>query len=283
LDETKRDWLRLREALGEAATRTADLLHRVRNPAAPGTGAWTAAETATHLAAGLEADHAAAVGQIPPDLSPEVLSRALGVTRSTDVAGVNVAMLETNRERDLGQLSARIENTAGAFLEDTADAAGDEPVMWLGGVKVPVAAVVGHWIGESLLHGMDIATGSGLAWAIEPACAELTFTRFLVPLIDAFDPRAFVDQDRAKGTKARVEIRVRDAEPVQFVLEDGALRVERPPTTRASCYVAADAASNFLLTWGRIDPLRAAARGRIRVWGRKPWKALQLARALRMP
>src|SRR5439155_15989873 len=142
----------------------------------------------------LGADFAAAGGPFP-DLPPHLLSQVLGVAGATDVADVNAAMLATDPGRHPGRLSQRIEETAKAFLEHTAEAAGDEPVTWLGGAKVPVSAVVGHWIGESLLHGLDVADGSGLPWTIEPTWAELTFTRFLVPLIDAFDPRAFVDQD----------------------------------------------------------------------------------------
>ena len=282
MNTTGEYWPRIREALSGAAHRTAALLRRTLDPAALGTGTWTAAETGAHLAFTLAADLTATGGRVP-DLSPHLLSQAIGIARATDVAELNAATLESDPERDLGSLSARIEDRAAAFLEHTAEAMGDEPVTWLGGVKLPVSAVAGHWIGEALIHSQDIAGGSGLPWTMEPAWAELAFTRFLVPMLEASDPRAFVDQHRADGKKTRVEIRVRGAEPVLIVLDDGALRVERSSTTRASCYVAADAPTNFLLSWGRIDPLRAAATGRLRVWGSKPWKALQLARALRMP
>src|SRR2546421_10153557 len=108
MDTTLHDWYRLREALPDAAGRTAELLRRVPDPAAPGTGTWTAAETGFHLASSLAADFAAAGGPFP-DLPPHLLSQVLGVAGATDVADVNAAMLATDPERNLGRLSERIE------------------------------------------------------------------------------------------------------------------------------------------------------------------------------
>ena len=108
MDTTREDWPRVREALRGAAHRTAELLRRVPEPAASGTGTWTAAETAAHLASTLAADLAAAGGRIP-DLSPSLLSRVIGVAGASDVAELNAAILDSDPERDLGELSARIE------------------------------------------------------------------------------------------------------------------------------------------------------------------------------
>jgi hypothetical protein len=68
-----------------------------------------------------------------------------------------------------------------------------------------------------------------------------------------------------------------------FVLEDGALHVERPGTGKVDCHLLVDPVTNFLMAWGRITPLRATAKGRLIAWGRRPWRALQLTQVIRTP
>jgi hypothetical protein len=275
-------WEHVRESLDAAGHRVADLLRRVRDPKAPGTGDWSAAETAAHLshsfAANLNAVRGAG-GELPPHLSSPVTT----VPTLGNVSDFNASNLGVDEERDLGTLAARIEQTAADFLAETADAAGDEPVTWLTGVKVPVSALACHWIGESLLHGFDIARGSDLPWTIERTWAALWFAGLTVPLIEVSDPTTFVRQDKADGLRACVEMRVRGVDPVVFVLENGTLRVVSPSSRKAACHVSVDAATNLLLSWGRITPLRAMATGRLFVWGRRPMQAMQLTGALTSP
>ena len=275
---TSVDWKRVRSSLSEAARRVARLLRRVRDPGAPGTGDWSAAETAAHLSHSFAANLSTVRGStsdLPADLSgptSEVLR----------VADYNDDNLELDPERDLATLAARIEATASEFLAATQDSAPDQPVTWLRGAKLPISALACHWIGESLLHGFDIARGNGLPWTVDPGHAALWFAGMAVPAVEGFDERALVDQEKAAGLRARVDMRVRGAARVLFVLEDGKLHVEGP-AGKADCHVSIEPATNLLLSWGRIGPLRAMAGGRLVVWGRRPMQSLRLTRVLTQP
>jgi hypothetical protein len=273
------DWGRIREALEEAVGRVVGLVGAVRDPEARGTGEWTAAETAAHLTHSFGVNRSLILGsgfQVPDELSsPDALIESISL--------FNEANLQADPERDLRVLGPRIGQIAREVLDRTADAAGDEPVTWLGGAKLSISAVACHMIGETLLHGSDIARGNGVKWTVPGPSAALVFQGFALAMIDGLDPRTFVDQAGAAGERAVVDMRVRGAAPVLFVLEDRALGLADPGTRRVDCRVSVDAATNFQMGWGRMSPLRAMARGRLVAWGRRPWKAATLTRVIRTP
>ena len=272
------DWEQTRATLESIARRVCELVGRVPDPSAPGTGEWTAAETAAHLthSYGVNLGIARATREAPEELSaPGMLVQSVSV--------FNAVNLEADPERDLHVLGPRIDQRAREFLEETAGAAGDEPVQWLGGAKLPISSVACHMIGEALLHGADIGRGSGLPWAIPGPAAALASQGFTLALLDAVDPRAFVDQRRGAGLTARVDMRIRRGASVVFILEDGALRLEHPPERGADCHVSVDPVANYLMGWGRLSPVRAMVGGKLVVWGRKPWMAARLLGALRTP
>src|SRR5919109_3219705 len=134
---TSVDWRRAREVLEGAAHRVAGLLRTIRDPQAPGTGEWTAVETAAHLTHTFAVDLASARGE-DLDLPPPMASP---VTALGKVSDFNADNLGSDGERDLAVLATRIEEIAANFLSDTADSAGDEPTTWLGGGKLPVSAL----------------------------------------------------------------------------------------------------------------------------------------------
>jgi hypothetical protein len=276
---TSVDWSRVRGSLESAASRIASLLERVHDPEAPGTGDWDATETAAHLshtfAANLGAVRGAPTGHSNTLTGP--------VTEVRDVTRYNAANLEHDVERDLGALASRIEATAREFLQETSDATGDEIVAWVDGAKLPISAVACHWIGESLLHGFDIAKSQGLPWRTEASWASQWFAGFLVPVVQGSDPTTWVDAARARRRRISVDVRVRGAGRALFRLEDGELSVENPTSRRAGCHLLADPAAYFLLTWGRIGPMRAMVTGKIAVWGRRPLDGQRLASCLRAP
>jgi hypothetical protein len=212
---------------------------------------------------------------------PEELSVADRLVSS--VSTFNAGNLDADPERDLDILGPRIVQRAREFLEETADAAGDEPVQWLGGAKLPIRSVGCHMIGEALLHGLDIARGSDRPWPIPGPYAALVSHGLTLALLDSVDPRAFVDQRKATGLSARVDMRIRGTDGVLFDLHDGAIRLEYPSTGRVDCHVSIDPVANFHMGWGRLTPLRAMATGKLVVWGRRPWKAGKLTGALRTP
>src|SRR5436309_14168176 len=99
------EWQRVRESLRGAAHRAARLLRVVPDPEAPGTGEWSAAETAAHLTHSLAVNLNAVRGR-GGDLPPH-LSSSAGTVDS--VADFNASNLDLDPERDLEALAARIE------------------------------------------------------------------------------------------------------------------------------------------------------------------------------
>lgn len=151
------------------------------------------------------------------------------------------------------------------------------------GSQVAVGTLICHLLNETVLHGWDIARGDGQRWQINPAHAVLILEGFLVPVIQALDPRALVNQEQARGLRATYELRVRGGGRHVFVFEDGALTVEAPSSRPIDCFISADPVAFLLVAWGRQNQATAIVKRQLVVSGPQAWLGLRFRSLLRNP
>ncbi|HEV8057111.1 MAG TPA: SCP2 sterol-binding domain-containing protein, partial [Actinomycetota bacterium] len=77
-------------------------------------------------------------------------------------------------------------------------------------------------------------------------------------------------------------IAVRGGPAFRVRIDDGTASIELAEGD-ADCTIRADAATLVLLSFGRIDRWRAAAKGRLVATGRRPWRALRFDRVFLPP
>jgi hypothetical protein len=259
-------------ALADVAPRLGTLVRSIGHPAAPAIGNWDTVEVAVHLAHVWETLTALADAEMGSPLQD-----------IAELGPLTEGLVQRDRERDPAALAQRIDIRARAFLADTVELRSDIPSPWLvRGIEVPRVALGCHLLSESLVHGYDIARAQHARWTITPAQAGLALMGFAFPLLARLDPRALVDQERARGFEARYEIRVRGAGHVFLEIKNGALTMQRE-RRRVDCHLSADPATLLLLLFGRIGQWPALLTGRLFAWGPKPWLAPKIRHVLRNP
>lgn len=279
----RRDWQHSHDVLREEVQRVTTLLRSIRAPKHdPVVGGWELTEVAMHLSQvwlgvpGLARGDLSAVYAVIPEragMAGDSLVRDVA-----DLSEMTTLAVRSDPERDLSVLADRIETRAKAYFADCAHRSPDELRPWaIEGITVPLSAFTGHLLNETIVHGYDIARAAGHRWRIDPSHASLVLYRFLVPVIQAGDPRALVDQDTAAGVRATYELRIRGVDDrLHFRFDDGTLQVYKPSPRRVDCYVLADPAAFLLVFWKRKSQWAAIAQGQLMAWGRKPWLAPRL-------
>ena len=275
-------WHDIRTSVDVTVDRFSTLLHSVKDPAARAVGTWSIAETAAHVREVATLNSTWATGGTPPPEFREAYE--LAATVSVDqVNDVNALSLAAAPERDLHALAGLIRERVELMLYLTSEADGSEPVSWLGGRKLPLAAILCHTLSEVLVHGGDIARAEGRTFPITPFQARLIFEAFLFPLLTAADAAGF-GGDRSDAMQPVVcELRLRGCERVLLVADQGGITVDEPGARPADVHVAADPAVMWLLMFNRIGPLGPALRGQVRVWGLRPWRLRRLMRLVQTP
>ena len=107
--------------------------------------------------------------------------------------------------------------------------------------------------------------------------------RFLVPAIQALDPRALVNGAKAAGVRATYDVRIRGGDSFHFIFDDGALEIVEPSSRSVDCHISADPVAFLMVFWKRQSQWTAIAKGQLMAWGRKPWLGPRLRPLLRNP
>jgi hypothetical protein len=279
---TTSHWALTRDALRETLPRFSALLRSVGDPDAPAVGTWSIAETAAHVREVSVLNSTWATAGTPPPEFQRVYERAATVAID-QVSELNALSLASAHERDVHALTSLIEERVDRMLYLTAEADGNERVSWLGGLKLPLIAVLGHTLSELLVHGGDIARAEGRAFPITAAQATLIFEGFLFPLLTAADAAGFGGERSDLMRPVCCELRLRGCERVLLVADQSRVVIEEPGARPADVHIAADPAVMWLLMFNRIRPLGPALRGQLRVWGRRPWRLRRLMQLLQTP
>ncbi len=284
---TKVGWGRAQDALRDEVGRVTELLRSVRDPVAPCVGNWTLAETAMHLsqvwlvAPGLARQDLSGIYEVMPGLAGTAGDSL--IRDIWELAGVTDLGVRSDPERDLAVLADRIEARAEAYFADCAGRSADERLPWLvEGSTVSLPTVTGHLLNETVVHGYDIARADRRRWRIEPSHAAIVLGEFVIPVIEALEPRALVSE-HAADVRAVYDLRIRGGGRFRLRFDRGALHVERAPSSRADCAISADPVAFLMVTWGRRSQWSAIAGGRLMAWGRKPWLGPRFRALLRNP
>lgn len=275
-------WTDVRANLADTAPRFAGLLDRVEDPNIRAVGSWSIAETAAHVREVATLNSTWATAGAPPPEYRAAYDRAATVTIE-EVSQVNALALANAPERDLHQLGALIQERVDLMLYLTAGADGSELVTWLGGLKLPLTAVLAHTLSELLVHGGDIARAGGDRFPITSVQAGLVFEGFLLPLLTAAGAAGFGGERSEAAEPVRCELRLRGCQRVVLAADEGSVVLEDPGAGPVDVHVAADPAVMWLLMFNRISPVGPVLRGQVRVWGRRPWRLRRLMRLLQSP
>jgi uncharacterized protein (TIGR03083 family) len=282
------DWQQSQDALRDEVARVTALLRSIQDSGIPAVGQWNVGELAMHLSQ---------VWIAVPGLARRDLSRLYEVIPSiTDVAGdslmqdmwelgdVTALGVKSDSERDPAVLADRIEQRAQEYLAECARHSPKELRPWLvEGSTLPLSALTGHLLNETIMHGYDIARAAGRKWRIEPAHAAMVVRQFFVPVLQTCEPRTFVNAEKAAGLQATYQLHLRGGGRLNFVFDDGSLRVEEPSTRRVDCHISANPAAFFMVFWDRQSQWNAIAKGQLIAWGRKPWLGLKFRSLIRNP
>jgi uncharacterized protein (TIGR03083 family) len=237
----------------------ASVMRQVADPTVSAVGVWSIGETAAHVSGSSRYFLAAARG-------------ASSLERLDEVDQSNAHALADDPERDPSRPAERLETCEQALVGFARQVDGDPAVHPFAGVEVPLSSLLAIELGELLVHGFDIARAAHLPWSIDPAAARLALQGYL-PLMPYT-----LDVSRAHGVRLALEIRIRGMQAVVVTIADDALVVHASGEQRVDAHIAATPTAYLLLMWNRIPPWRPLLSGQLLIWGRRPWRALELGR-----
>lgn len=248
-------------------------------------GDWNLLDVAVHLSQAWLAIPGLARADLS-ELDAVVPDRGAGasVARSIDQLGqVTSAAVAAEPERDPAVLADRIAERARDYLAGCAGRSPDERLPWLiTGIFVPPPVFTAHLLSETVVHGWDIARAAGRRARIVPEHAALVVRHFLLDVLLAGGRVMFDDPARLAAARGRYQISVRGYDTVRIVLDDAGARLDTEPG-RPDCRLSVDPVTFLLMFFGRRSVASAAARGHLFAWGRRPWLAARLQRALPRP
>ena len=243
-------------AVEKTAFRLSLLLRAVTKPEKNAIGVWSVAETANHLS------------HCYPSFV-DVFRRGFSVGID-EIDAHSAEVLAEDHERDLDVLADRIETGAREYTGVVASLDEDEPVEFFKGMQVPASGVTATLLGETLVHGYDIARAEGLPWAIEPAHAIMTIQRMIPVMVH------FVDAEAAAEVNAGFEIRLRGGDRSYWYFDVGRLAIEDSQLRPVDCRISAEPVTFMLMSYNRIGPTVPVLSAKVAIWGRRPWLATRL-------
>ena len=264
------------------------LLRSVRDPAAPAVGQWNLAETAMHLSQAwigvpaLAQQDLSAVYEVLPDIAG-VAGESL-IQDLWELGDLMMLAVKSDPERDPAVLADRIEERAEKYFRECAGHSANELRPWMvEGTTLPLWALTGHLLNETLMHGYDIARADGRTWRIEPAQANMVLEQFFIPATQQLSSKTLVNSSKAAGVQATYDIRIRGGKSFHFIFDDGELTIAEPSDRSVDCHISADPVAFLMVVWNRQSQWPAIATGKLMAWGRKPWLGFQLRSLMRNP
>jgi hypothetical protein len=285
---TQASWQQGQDALREVVGQVTALLRSIEDPGPHAVGDWNLGEVAMHLSQ---------AWIVVPGLARRDLSRAYEVLPSlAGVAGDSLIRdiwelgettmlgVTSDPERNPSVLADRIEARAQEYFRECVGADPTAPRPWLvQGITVAQATLTYHLLNETIMHGGDIAHAAGRPWRIEPAQAAMVLGRFIMPVVQALDPRTMVNAAQVAGLRATYDLRIRGGDRFHFVFQDGALHIDDPRPRRVDCHISADPVALLMVLWNRQSSWSAIVSGKLLAWGRKPWLGPRLKTLIRNP
>ena len=263
------DWTELRAEIAESGERVAMMLREAPDAGQQVVGSeWSVAELGAHLVTGCRRQAALAEGA---DLGDPYAGDA-----RQGMVDRNAKEILELEERDPDKLAAMLvaqnEDLLAAYGQD-----GDRAVRWWR-IDTTIRRAAGIWLGELLVHGLDLARTLDRPWPLRSDQAAAIIDG-IVPILPRVARREVAA--RAAGT---YHIRLRGGgDYTLHVDEGGSVRVEDGRPERADLHVSADPLAYLLVGYGRRAPWRAILTGKIRAMGRKPWLARHFTNLFEQP
>ncbi|MGW1074464.1 maleylpyruvate isomerase N-terminal domain-containing protein [Streptomyces sp. NPDC002537] len=271
---------RTRAALRSVVPRLARLLRDVPDPAVPsGVPPWAVGDVGAHLRAVYLAFCSAFTGEFEDWDSVLPSGDVSFVERIT---AVNAKAVDLFGGDELAVLGDFVAERGEIFLRVTEGLAPDTPVAtpWYGErVVLTLATATGLLLGESLLHGLDIARGARLPWSIGADEARLVIGQSMPTMM----PLA-LDTAKARDVSVAYDLAVKGGPRLAVVIDGGAARVTRDAPPRAyDCRITAEPTAFLMVAFRRAPLWKLIVRGRLRAGGRKPWLAPRLPELIAGP
>lgn len=261
-----------RVALRDVVPNLVTLVSSIPDALSASVGTWTVGDVAAHLSHSFRADTDAIAGRPVPET----------VVTKAGIAEATATLLAEDSERDPAALADRIDILAGEF-DDVASRSQSATVDWLQGTRLPVSAVACHLLNECLIHGHDIATATGRPWPIQRHHALLAIEAFVLPLIAALPPTAFLNQEKAGSFRARIELRLRGGQRTVMVFDRGSLTLDTGRVPDVDARISADPQAFQLLFIGRQGIWKPLLEGKLTAWGLRPWKLARMLTVMSPP
>jgi len=250
-----------RGSLESTAGRVADVLRSLSDSSAPiPNSEWTVREAAAHLTTMMAGYVEIATGTPGPiaDFAPDT------------VAERNNQYIADIAESDPGKLAALVIEATSRFVEVTAGRPGEQELTYLiTGIRIDLASLAGILLGETLLHGYDIARATAHPWPIDPADATLVL-RGYAPIYGMV-----VNPETSRGHTATYKVQLRDGPCFIVRFVNGEYRLEPSRASAVDCVISADPVAYLMVSTGRLGPWEAIALGLIEATGTRPELALR--------
>jgi hypothetical protein len=262
-----------KDALRAAVGRTADLLRRVDNGAAPVPGlTWTASEAAAHMIGELR-DYALALarhtnGYMTHAIRPSEAPSQIG-------AAVNARQLVDVPERSVSRLADMVSEAVLAYVAAATAADDSAAIPTANGLVLSPSVMTSLLLGEQVIHGLEIARAARRPWEIEPRDALL-----IVPGVLSVAPEYL--RPCAASARVSFELRIRGANRYRLAVDHGTAVISSAEE-KSDCVITADPVAFLLLGFGRTSQWSPIIRGKLRAGGRKPWKAMKFATLISNP
>jgi uncharacterized protein (TIGR03083 family) len=254
--------------LAGLGSRFESLVREIPDPSRPTRGLeWTLGETAAHVVQTTREYGAALRGD--NDRHETVDDVVALVTRR------NREELEAEPARDPETLAPAFNVALESAIAAAKDAGPNGVATFSTDYAATSVATVCGLIVELAVHGNDIARSIRSRWEVEALTAALGVYAAAAALPLLLD-------EGARGRTLHVEIRPRHGIPFTISVEGGRAWAQASPTT-VDAHVSVDPFTFLLLAYGRLQPWWPVARGRLLVWGRKPWRALSMDSFFRTP
>jgi Mycothiol maleylpyruvate isomerase N-terminal domain len=264
--------VKARAALREVVPSLVALVHRIPDTNSASVGTWTVGDVAAHLSHSFRADTDAIAGRPVPET----------IVTKAGIAEATAKLLAEDRERDPAVLADRIGTLAGEF-DDVASRSQAATVDWLQGTRLPPSAVACHLLNECLIHGHDIAKATQRPWPIQRHQALLAIEAFLLPLIAALPPTAFVNPEKSRSFRARFELRLRGGRRTLMVFDRGSLTLDSGCARGVDAHISADPCALMLVFIGRQGIAKPLLDGKLAAWGPRPWKLMRMLTVISPP
>ena len=268
-------WRTTRQALKLASDQFLALV-AANDPHAMATADWSVADTVAHVGT-LASMNTHLVRFTEPPVREEMLKATVDT-----VSAFNDATMARFSRPNPESVAARLRADIDDILRASESADPAAPVVWLGGARVPLCGLLAHLTNELHIHGYDIARSTRSPWQIPAEHAALFFETFFAEML-RLGAGGLLDGDAPPDDRRiTVGFRSRYTTPMSIVLHRGQVSV-------ADWAAPADARVDFdpvvlnLMMFHRISMMRAALTGRLRIWGRRPWRLSTFMKSVRAP